>query len=141
MSDKSEQLAQQWLKRAENDLVTARQTLLLPDGPTDTVCFHAQQAVEKALKGWLTFSAISFPKTHSLVRLLDMCLGCLPELEQTRAGLARLSGYAIDVRYPDAFAEPSRAQALDAMSLSEEVVALVSRRLSEALSGKGRQPQ
>ena len=50
MNDKSTDLALRWLEKADHDLVTAKQTLLLPDGPTDTVCFHAQQAAEKALK-------------------------------------------------------------------------------------------
>jgi HEPN domain-containing protein len=37
--------------KAENDLKTAAQTLKLgTDCPTDTVCFHAQQCVEKCLK-------------------------------------------------------------------------------------------
>ena len=42
------ELAQRWLTRADHDIITAKQTLLLPDGPTDTPCFHAQQAIEKA---------------------------------------------------------------------------------------------
>ena len=50
MNDKKHELAKAWLKKGRNDLITARQKLLLPDGPTDTVCFHAQQAAEKALK-------------------------------------------------------------------------------------------
>ena len=49
MSARSTELALRWLQKAENDLITARQTLLLVDGPTDTVAFHAQQAAEKAL--------------------------------------------------------------------------------------------
>ncbi len=32
----------QWLKKAEFDLITARQVLKLSDGPADTPCFHAQ---------------------------------------------------------------------------------------------------
>jgi len=39
------ELAQRWLVRADHDLITAKQTLLLVDGPTDTPCFHAQQAI------------------------------------------------------------------------------------------------
>ncbi len=50
MSAPSTELALLWLRKADNDLITARQTLLLADGPTDTVAFHAQQPVEKALK-------------------------------------------------------------------------------------------
>ncbi len=36
-----------WIRKAENDLVNAAHTLKLgASGPTDTVCFHAQQCVE-----------------------------------------------------------------------------------------------
>ena len=54
MSDKHKELALQWLKKADNDIITARQTLLLPDGPTDTVCFHAQQAFSINISHLLT---------------------------------------------------------------------------------------
>lgn len=47
MNSRTLELALRWLEKANHDLITARQTLALPDGPTDTPCFHAQQAVEK----------------------------------------------------------------------------------------------
>ncbi len=36
MNDPQTEFARQWLKKAENDVITARQTLALKDGPTDT---------------------------------------------------------------------------------------------------------
>jgi HEPN domain-containing protein len=62
MSDRQLELAHRWLVRADHDLITARQTLLLPDSPTDTPCFHAQQAIEKSLKALLTHTRSSFPR-------------------------------------------------------------------------------
>ena len=44
--------AQGWFHKAESDLVTARRTAA-SEGPYDTACFHAQQAAEKYLKGFL----------------------------------------------------------------------------------------
>jgi hypothetical protein len=35
MSGRHVELAAQWLVKADHDVITARQTLLLPDGPTD----------------------------------------------------------------------------------------------------------
>jgi HEPN domain-containing protein len=52
-----------WLKKADNDIIAARQILLLEEAPLDTVCFHAQQAVEKAMKALLTQRGVEFPKT------------------------------------------------------------------------------
>ena len=41
-------LIREWLAKAENDLLNAAHTLTLGAAcPTDTVCFHAQQCVEK----------------------------------------------------------------------------------------------
>ena len=34
--------------------------------------FHAQQAIEKALKAWLAARAIDFPLTHDISRLLGL---------------------------------------------------------------------
>ncbi|MCD4813756.1 HEPN domain-containing protein [bacterium] len=116
------ELSTQWLKKAGHDLITAHQTLLLPDGPTDTVAFHAQQAVEKSLKAFLTLRQIEFPKSHELVRLLDMAVPLLSELDQFRQACAELSDYAVEIRYPTESLEPSRAEAVSAVDMAEEIV-------------------
>ncbi|MFU8858632.1 MAG: HEPN domain-containing protein [Deferrisomatales bacterium] len=100
MSAPGTELAALWLHKAQNDLVTGEQTLLLPDGPTDTVCFHAQQAAEKALKALLTAHESTAPRGHDLLRLLDLATEHLPELAGFRAPLAQMTAYAIEVRYP-----------------------------------------
>ncbi len=44
-------VAREWIAKAENDLKNAAHTLKLgTECPTDTVCFHAQQCVEKYIK-------------------------------------------------------------------------------------------
>ncbi len=53
MPDRSELAAvvHEWTIKAENDLKNASHTLKLgKECPTDTVCFHAQQCVEKYMK-------------------------------------------------------------------------------------------
>ena len=45
-----EALAQGWFRKGDSDLADAHRTIK-SDGPYDTACFHAQQAVEKYLKG------------------------------------------------------------------------------------------
>lgn len=57
----------EWLAKADNDLTNAAYTLTLGENcPTDTVCFHAQQCVEKHIKALLVFRAKPFPKTHDI---------------------------------------------------------------------------
>jgi len=47
-------LTKLWIKKAENDLITAKDSLnIKPVPPLDTICFHAQQCAEKYLKGFL----------------------------------------------------------------------------------------
>ncbi|MDW7712074.1 MAG: HEPN domain-containing protein [Deferrisomatales bacterium] len=125
MSAPGTELAALWLHKAQNDLVTGEQTLLLPDGPTDTVCFHAQQAAEKALKALLTAHESTAPRGHDLLRLLDLATEHLPELAGFRAPLAQMTAYAVEVRYPGDWIEPSREEAAAALGDAREVVRAV----------------
>jgi len=56
-------VVREWVQKAENDLKNAVKTLKMGEGcPTDTVCFHAQQCVEKYLKAFLVSRDIDFPR-------------------------------------------------------------------------------
>ena len=72
--DDQELTVRRWLQRAEHDFATAETMLAQPDAPTDVVCFHCQQCVEKSLKAWLVKTNCDFPKTHDLQRLLSLCI-------------------------------------------------------------------
>jgi len=122
MNENLRELVEAWLDKAHNDIVSADQILLLPDGPTDTVCFHAQQAVEKSLKGVLTFHEVSFPKTHSLVRLLDLALRFMPEIERFRERFAEMSAHGVEFRYPLGLPDPSREEAKAALAVAKKVL-------------------
>ena len=58
-------LAFGWLAKAESDL-SAADSVLQGDGPYDTACFHAQQAIEKSLKSLLALHSQPIPRTHDL---------------------------------------------------------------------------
>ena len=63
-------VVREWVVKAENDLTNAAHVLkLAAECPSDTVCFHAQQCVEKYLKALLVLDGIDFPKTHDIERL------------------------------------------------------------------------
>jgi HEPN domain-containing protein len=56
-------LTKLWIKKAENDLITAKNSLnIKPEPPLDTICFHAQQCAEKYLKAFLVYHEIEFEK-------------------------------------------------------------------------------
>ena len=118
-----------WLERAEHDLRTAETMLGVPDPPVDVACFHAQQCVEKSLKAFLCFAEIDAPRTHDLVRLLDLCVDRDAGLEALRESARALADYAVATRYPDEWrdipAEEGRdaaARARGALELARSLV-------------------
>src|SRR5262249_25944565 len=65
--------ARRWLERAERDLAVARLTLTAAPPLLEMSAYHAQQAAEKALKGFLVRHGQAAPKVHDLVPLLAAC--------------------------------------------------------------------
>ena len=77
-------LVREWIAKAENDLTTAVHTLRLgSECPTDTVCFHAQQCVEKYIKALLVFLACEGLEVTAVVEDRDG--------ERRARGFARLA--------------------------------------------------
>src|SRR4051812_44239364 len=93
-------LIREWLAKADNDLITAVHTLKLgADCPTETVCFHAQQCVEKYIKALLVFRATPFPHSHNIHQLRSLLPPRLrPKLDKKTQD--RLTRYATVRRYP-----------------------------------------
>lgn len=125
MSAHNAEFCRAWLRKAEHDLITARRVLDMPEGPTDTPCFHAQQAIEKALKGLLTRHGIEVGRTHDLLILLERARPLLPDLAQYEEACALLTAYGVDVRYPGDSPDPERAEALTAERIASEIFALI----------------
>lgn len=90
-----------WVDKAEADYAAA---LLLRRSrkkhSRDIVCFHLQQCVEKYLKARLVEASLTFPRTHDLEQLLVFTLPIEPMWLVLRPGIASLTDYAVEVRYP-----------------------------------------
>jgi len=91
----------QWIEKAEHDLRNAEPTLTIRDEecPFDNVCFHAQQCVEKYLKGWLISRRLDVPRSHDLVVLLNLTLAAGFRGVSTQ-DVQPLNRYTIEARYP-----------------------------------------
>lgn len=118
----------EWLAKAENDLTTAAHTLKLGAScPTDMVCFHAQQCVEKYLKALLVMEGIDFPKTHDLKTMMALIPAELrPDLSFEEQ--LWLTDYATGARYPG-WEQISLAAARRAIAVARRVRKDVRRRL------------
>jgi HEPN domain-containing protein len=119
-----------WIQKAENDLKTAAILINAKEAPTESVCFHAQQAVEKFLKAYLTHIDLKAGKTYDIATLLEMCIDNDKEFESLNIEeLEGLTFYAVEVRYPDDFYIPSLKEAQNALALSKEVKSFVLKKL------------
>jgi len=112
-------VAREWTTKADNDLKNALHTLKLgKECPTDTVCFHAQQCVEKYLKALLVALEIPFPKAHDiemLVSLIPKSIRINLTVEQQR----RLTEYASMTRYPGSYEIIPLSEARQAVKLAQ----------------------
>lgn len=96
MSDQEH--ARDILEAARRDLRALRAMTDIGAFPDEIFGFHAQQAVEKALKSWLASLSVTFPKTHDLKRLFDL----LAERGISTDDLERfvdLNAFAVQYRY------------------------------------------
>ncbi|MCX7004787.1 MAG: HEPN domain-containing protein [bacterium] len=85
------------------------------------VGFHAQQAVEKALKAILSMHAIIYPKTHDLDELGAMVRQHVPTALTIVDEILALTEYAVQYRY-DFFPE---VEPLDRQHIADVVSAFV----------------
>lgn len=75
----------------------------------EAVCFHCQQSAEKYLKAVLQELGLVVPKTHDLKQLLRALLPSYPQLRSLRRGLAFLTRFAVETRYPGKTARKRQA--------------------------------
>ncbi len=61
-----------WLSYAKSNLQLAEKGGKIKGVRFEDLCFNAQQAAEKALKSVCLANDLEFPKTHSIVRLIDI---------------------------------------------------------------------
>ncbi len=63
-----------WLAKAADDLRAADFERTAEPPLSSDIVFHAQQAAEKALKGFLAWHDRPFRKTHNLVEIGEACV-------------------------------------------------------------------
>jgi HEPN domain-containing protein len=61
--------------------------------------FHAQQAVEKALKAWIAALGKRFPKTHDIEDLIEVLEANSQDIREDVLTLVSLYPFAVQYRY------------------------------------------
>lgn len=117
-----EQLARQWLRRAEGNLARAEQPKP-PDGFWEDLCFDAQQAAEKAVKGVFVSQNIRFPLSHDLGELLTRLEEEGVEVSDEIKSTKFLTDYAVTTRYPHWGGPVTEEEYQKALDASRKIVA------------------
>jgi HEPN domain-containing protein len=121
--------ADRWITFAAEDLHAAQ--ILFAGGVWNQACFHAQQCVEKTLKGLIVrLGKVAPPRTHSVAELLEaLPAGWFGELRTELRDA--LDDYYIPTRYPDAL-PGTLPDGLPGCDEAKEAVSLAERALAEA---------
>ena len=118
-----------WIQFADDDLKTARITF--DEEIYNHTCFHSQQAIEKSLKGFLSFKNQQIPKDHHLLRLINTCIHIDNEFKKFKEECKIIDQYYIPTRYPDAIIGskenglPNKGDAEEAFDIACKIYSLV----------------
>jgi len=115
-----------WLDKAGKDLEAAR--ILKQHGSfNDTVAFHCQQAIEKALKGFVLYKTSELAEGHSLVYLCKKAATIDITFKTYLKDCAYVNQYYIETRYPADFPlEVSDEEALECLAIAARITDYIS---------------
>jgi HEPN domain-containing protein len=120
-----------WLKKAESDLKAAKYLLEVRESPTDVICFHCQQAVEKYFKAFLTYKNIRVKKIHDLEAILNLCIEQDKEFKNLdKEKISNLSYFAVEIRYPDEVYMPTESESKEYFEIAKKVKTFVMDKLN-----------
>lgn len=126
MKHPSEEL-KRWLKQAKHDLEAAG--LDIKNKFFADACYSAEQAAQKALKGYLYFKGSPLVWQHSVKKLVADCIGYDNAFSKLLEAGKILDQYYIPTRYPDVLAPPAvpfesytESQAIEAIELAGKIL-------------------
>ena len=93
-------IVKEWLDFANRDISSARYLLGMNPVPLEIVCYHCEQAAEKALKGYLILQDYEPPRAHDLRLLCKMCADIDKTFDTISQSCVNLTPYGIQPRYP-----------------------------------------
>ena len=114
-----------WIEKAENDFTAARFLAeTMHPMPTEIVCFHCQQAVEKYLKAFLAYNDQEPPKTHDLIELAKLCNAFNDDFLPLCPKCEYLVPFAVRTRYPGGI-DPEEEDMKRALAYTQDIIELI----------------
>ncbi|MGB8492235.1 MAG: HEPN domain-containing protein [Bacteroidales bacterium] len=129
MNKEQDEYLRNWLFRAKEDIAVIDSLFNLdPVLYASTICFHAQQAVEKFLKAFLVYNNIDFPRTHDNDFLLLECQKIDPK--SFELDLGSMSDFGVNIRYPDDFYIPDTVETVQYRDVAHVIQEIVERKIN-----------
>ena len=111
-----------WLSYAKSNLQLAEKGGKIKGVRFEDLCFNAQQAAEKALKAVCLANDLEFPKTHSLVRLIDILEAAGIDIPSNVKESDTLTQFAVETRYPSLTEEITKQEYKEVVAVAARVV-------------------
>ena len=121
------ELVAEWVRFADDDIDTVLLLKEMRPQHREIICYHCEQAVEKYLKGFLSFKDQIPPKIHDLIHLCHLCMEYEAGFSSLLMSCSYLTDFSVLPRYPkemdisDANVEKAIRFALDVKEFGEIV--------------------
>ena len=122
-----------WLDRAKSSLEIAgtRNSNLVY---YEDLCYQAQQAVEKAIKGMLIYYKVEPQFTHNIGILLEE-LGAYVKITDEIKETIKLTKYAVQTRYPGEYDDTTKEDYEESLEIAKRCLEWVQSKIKENENG------
>ena len=129
MTKEKDEYLKNWFYRAKEDIAVIDNLFITdPAFYSSTICFHAQQAVEKYLKAFLVYHNVDFPRTHDVDFLLIECKKI--DSKDFDVDLDSLSDFGVNIRYPDDFYVPDKDETILYREIAHSIKKIVEKKIN-----------
>ncbi len=119
----------EWINRAHSDLACA--IAPIKEVYLEDLCFHAQQAVEKATKAVLIHRGITFPYVHDLAKLFTLLASAGVKVPKYVRRAIRLTRFAVETRYPGLTGPVTRREHRTAVKTAQAILKWAERKIGK----------
>jgi len=125
--------AKSWLTIATRDISVAKHLFeVMRPMPVEIICFHSQQAMEKALKAVLAYHEAVIRKTHEIDEIIADCAKYTTEITVDMRVAEVMSSFAVAVRYTEDNRDITEDTAEFAIKQAEQAMDMVCRYLERS---------
>ena len=123
-----ESVAAMMLRSAGFDVAACKALDAAPGMADSVIGFHAQQACEKCLKATLATQGVEIPRSHDLLRLIELLDARGIGVPASAQWIDALNPYAVEARY--GMVEPGKLDRQRTLATIDEVLAWARLRVS-----------